>query len=72
MQDIGALARLATKLLTEQLCDIGLVIGMLTLMRCTLGLTVPRQSDREFGELIGHAVDLDRAAVLLHDDVVGD
>src|SRR6266478_105787 len=31
-----------------------------------------RQADREFGEFIGPAVDFDRAAVLLGDDVIGD
>jgi hypothetical protein len=32
-------------------------------------ITIARQSDREFGELAGAARDLDRAAVLLRDDV---
>ena len=31
-----------------------------------------RQADRKFGELAEPAVDLDRAAVLLGDDVIGD
>jgi hypothetical protein len=33
---------------------------------------ITRQSNREFGELAEPAVDFDRAAVLLGDDVIGD
>ena len=36
------------------------------------GLTGVRQADREFGELADPAVDLDRAAMLLGDDVPAD
>src|SRR5437899_8058640 len=32
----------------------------------------PRQADRELGELAERAVDLDRAAMLLSDDVIAD
>src|SRR5215470_17760430 len=35
-------------------------------------MTVARQAYRELGEFAGFAVDLDRAAVLLRDDVVAD
>ena len=35
-------------------------------------LAVVGQADREFGELAEPAIDLDRAAVLLGDDVMGD
>src|SRR6516225_4397227 len=45
---------------------------MLTLMCCSLRPTVARQADCEFGEIAGAAVDLDRAAVLLRDDVPAD
>src|SRR6516165_5635800 len=37
-----------------------------------LCLTGARQADRKFGELAGHTVNLDRAAVLLGDDVPAD
>jgi len=36
------------------------------------GLPGARQADCEFGELAGDAVDLDRAAMLLGDDVIAD
>ena len=45
---------------------------MLTLMCSSPCLTVARQADGKFGELAGFAVDLDRAAVLLRDDVPTD
>jgi len=35
-------------------------------------LTRLRQADRKFGEFAEPAVDLDRLAVLLHDDLIGD
>jgi hypothetical protein len=38
----------------------------------SLRLAGARQADREFGEFVDPAVDLDRAAVLLGDDVIGD
>src|SRR6266851_242590 len=47
---------------------------MLTLMLQLLvvGLRAARQADREFGELTDPAVDLDRAAMLLGDDIPAD
>src|SRR5215472_4089671 len=39
---------------------------------CHCGLPGTRQADREFGEFAGFAVDCNRAAVLLRDDIIAD
>ena len=76
VERVKPLAHFATELLSEQRLDIRLVIdnqhpnghARSPLVREHLA----RQGDDEFGERIDLAIDGDRAAMLLRDDVVGD
>src|SRR5215471_15620950 len=52
--------------------DSGSLANVLCLYQIDASSGAPRQADREFGKFSRHAVDGDRAAVLLHDDVIGD
>jgi hypothetical protein len=67
----------AAKTVAEQLGHIGLVAdnenpdAQSRSSRCC-GLLLARQAYREFRERAGLAVDLDRTAVLLRDDIVAD
>ena len=77
MHHIGALAGLAAKALAEEVGDIGLVVddqdadAHADPPRCCDWL-LARQADGELGERARLALDRDRAAVLLGDDVVAD
>src|SRR5258708_5895398 len=78
MHHIGALPGLSAKLLAEEIGNIRLIAhnqdadGHADPPCASACLLLTWQSHRELGELAKPAIDLNRAAMLLRDDVVGD
>src|SRR6202047_420918 len=87
MKHIGTLPRFAAEVLAEEIGDIRLVVdnqdavahaAVLVVAACGPrgrrggGVRAARRADGKFGESADPAVDRDRAAVLLGDDVIAD